>query len=103
MSDPGEVLAVEEVMGRQPAFRRRIWRLLLEGHSQSEAARELGVSRQRLYYHVTCIRKSLAEAGFDVAALRRRHSRRTHRRLARGLKTLAYRGLSRGARSGPPT
>jgi len=80
VSDPGEVLAVEEVMRRQPAFRRRVWRLLLEGRSQSEAARELGVSRQRLFYHVTRIRESLAEAGFDVAALRRRHYRRTRRR-----------------------
>lgn len=78
-----DAAAVRELVGRQPAARRRICELLLEGRSQTAIAEVLGVKRRTVTTHVARLRRAFREAGFDGVGRgtrrRRRRSSRTPR------------------------
>ncbi len=74
-----DVVAVRELMERQPPRRREICELLATGCSQREAAERLGMSPQRLHYHVRELRRAFVEAGFEGAPVRQKRPKgRTH-------------------------
>ena len=64
MFDIVDVLAVREAVRRQTPLRRRICRLLMEGHTHKEIAATLDTKRQTVTQHVGFLRKSLEELGF---------------------------------------
>ena len=79
-----DVVAVREVVARQAPLRQGICQLLALGCSQQEAADRLGMTRQRVHYHVQELRRAFIEAGFEEAAVvQKRRKRRTPLALAR--------------------
>ena len=80
MGDVPEAIAIRELLDRLTPRQRAVCRLLAEGRSQVEAARSLGIMPQSVQYHVKRIRKLLSHMGFDIAALRPRHTKASRRR-----------------------
>ena len=80
MADVPEAIAIRELLERLTPRQRAVCLLLAEGRSQVEAAHALGITPQSVQYHVQRIRKLLSNMGFDVAALRPRHTKASRRR-----------------------
>jgi len=79
-----DVVAVREIVARQTPLRQEICQLLALGCSQREAAERLGMSPERVHYHVRELRRAFIEAGFEGAAVgQTRRKRRTPLALAR--------------------
>jgi len=72
-------VAVREVVAHQTPQRREICRLLAQGRSRPEVARLLGLSSQRLYYHIRVLRRAFVQAGFEDAAVRQTRRKRRRR------------------------
>jgi hypothetical protein len=85
-------VAVREVVARQTPLRREICSLLALGCSRPEVAERLGMTHQRLHYHIRILRQAFIQAGFEDASERQtRRKRRTHwQRTLRSLRRRKY-------------
>jgi len=86
MADVADTVAIRELLRLLTARQREVCLRLAEGRRQVEVARMLGITPQSVNYHVKCMRKLLADKGFDVAALRRRQDKASRRRRRRRRK-----------------
>ena len=80
MADVPEAIAIRELLERLTPRQRAVCLLLAEGRSQVDAAQRLGITPQSVQYHLKRIRNVLSDMGFDIAALRPKHTKASRRR-----------------------